>query len=713
LEERKVANQLAREMLDYFKGKEDSKNAQAKMMLSIAEVNYDKRGSTNRELARGSAKEALAQFKDQSDKRMEAATLLVLCNITMKDKTGSKEQHGQEASVYAQQAVKLHRSLGDRRQEALALHNMAAAFMAMRDVERALKVSKEALRIFRELGDKKLEAYELQCVALWQSESQPQEALSSAEAALAASREVDGKDGRGLEASALGTLVRIQSETNPSAAVKVAKGGLRRFRELQDKDGEAQAMKAVASASQDEDPQNALVLAQRAQAAFKALGDSRGEQIVQRMVSELQVRVQRGDKALESAMLSLKQAADSKEQREIANSMFTVARVYLARGDGEKVLEYAQLAQSICKKTEWKRGEAEALVLVCRGEAVLENLDESLVAVNEAKDLLKLEGDRPGEARMLAIICELQILNEDFEAAVEAAEELKVLAHELNDVGTEVAALLLAARAGIKILQQQVEEDPKSMNPADESYKATYRAAREALTLSRLLRDRQLVASAQYMMAEIYLLSLNAEAALGAIVESASLSRKAGDLLGEAAALQLSAGAHHILREMEEAWEAASRALDLNRQAGNEEGAETSAEFLEMIWPHWESKAPQKAAVDEEEEVKEMAIVAAVPKKAPMKALGKRTAVDITSGVGEDMIRAKIGEVLEENLGLDFEDFEDDTPMMEAGLTSGGAILLQSAMSVDFPTVKLPATLIFDYPTTRAVVQFIMDALKK
>merc|ERR550537_620520 len=99
-------------------------------------------------------------------------------------------------------------------------------------------------------------------------------------------------------------------------------------------------------------------------------------------------------------------------------------------------------------------------------------------------------------------------------------------------------------------------------------------------------------------------------------------------------------------------------------------------------------------------------------KQAMMKeAIAKRQAVDISGGVSEEMIKNKILEVLQENLGLDPEDFEDDTPMMQAGLTSGGAILLQSAMSVDFPTVKLPATLIFDYPSIKQIIGFIMEAL--
>lgn len=716
LEERKEANRLAREMKEFFESAEGSEKGTywlgvAKMLLSIAEVNYDKRGSKNREVARESALQALSIFKKESDTKMEAATLMVLCNITMKDKKGSKEAHGQQACEYAKQAWELFRKIRDRKQEALSLHNLAAAFVAMRDISRALKASNMALNLFRELGDKKLEAYELQCAALWQSDVQPEAALSSAEAALAASRELDGSGGRGLEASALGTLVRMQGETDPEAALKAAKSGLRRFRELEDKEGEAHALTAVASARQNTDPRDALTLAARAQTAFKALGDARGETIVQRMISELQIRVQRGDKALEAAAGSLKQSADCRDSREIASSMFAVARVYLARGEGDKVLEYTQDAQHICKAADWKAGEAEALVLACRAHANLEQLEDSLEAATSAKELLRSDGDVPGEAAVISMICEIKILQEEFEAAMKTAGELKEVAVKLSDAGLQVNALLLATRAGVKHLQQRMQEDPRSVAPSDPGAAATFATANEALSLSRLLRDRQLVASAQYMLAEMHLMAFDAEAALGATFESASLSQKAGDLQGEASALQLSGNAHLHLKEMDAAWDCASKALELHQRCGNSDGAEVAAEFLEMIWPYWAKKEPQRAAVNETDDGSNDIVVMAAPKKAAIKELGKRDAVDLSSGIGEEMIRGKILGVLTDNLSLDVDDFEQDTPMMESGLTSGGAILLQSALSVDFPTVKLPATLIFDYPSMRAVIAFIINAI--
>ena len=46
-------------------------------------------------------------------------------------------------------------------------------------------------------------------------------------------------------------------------------------------------------------------------------------------------------------------------------------------------------------------------------------------------------------------------------------------------------------------------------------------------------------------------------------------------------------------------------------------------------------------------------------------------------------------------------------PLMEAGLDSLGAVELRNQLATAFPSIELPATLIFDHPSVAAISQFI------
>merc|ERR1712228_157021 len=59
------------------------------------------------------------------------------------------------------------------------------------------------------------------------------------------------------------------------------------------------------------------------------------------------------------------------------------------------------------------------------------------------------------------------------------------------------------------------------------------------------------------------------------------------------------------------------------------------------------------------------------------------------------------------------ESLEDDMPLMEAGLDSLAAVEYQSILTKQFTGVNMPATIMFDMPTTKMLAEFIAADLKE
>merc|ERR1712083_341863 len=83
--------------------------------------------------------------------------------------------------------------------------------------------------------------------------------------------------------------------------------------------------------------------------------------------------------------------------------------------------------------------------------------------------------------------------------------------------------------------------------------------------------------------------------------------------------------------------------------------------------------------------------------------------LELSAMVDQEAVVAKILETVRSLLGDEEEEDELDpeVPLMEAGLTSNNAVLLRDYLTRDLPGVKLPPTLIFDYPSVSAIAEFI------
>merc|ERR550532_262044 len=87
-------------------------------------------------------------------------------------------------------------------------------------------------------------------------------------------------------------------------------------------------------------------------------------------------------------------------------------------------------------------------------------------------------------------------------------------------------------------------------------------------------------------------------------------------------------------------------------------------------------------------------------------------ALDLSGGADISVIKAKVTEIAVRITGAEDGEIEEDTPLMEAGLTSNSALILRDELSAELPGISLPVTLVFDYPSIAAMSDLIVDSSK-
>ncbi|HYO12171.1 MAG TPA: CHAT domain-containing tetratricopeptide repeat protein, partial [Thermoanaerobaculia bacterium] len=115
----------------------------------------------------------------------------------------------ERALVLHEQGLVLRRSLGDRRGEAMTLHNLAALFDALGEPRRAAELFERALALHRETGDRTSEAATL---SSWGNALEqlgaPERALALYEEALALRRALGSRNGEAVILANLGWVSR-------------------------------------------------------------------------------------------------------------------------------------------------------------------------------------------------------------------------------------------------------------------------------------------------------------------------------------------------------------------------------------------------------------------------------------------------------------------------------------------------------------------------
>ncbi|CAJ1344828.1 unnamed protein product, partial [Effrenium voratum] len=223
----KDAHVAAYAQLEGFCAQSD-KAGEARMLLLLAHINLDKRGSRNRERAKEWALRARQLFAEREETKLEAQALLALVNVVLKDRRDCFAA-AEETKQLVGAAVPLLRSVKDVAGEGVAMHGLACARALVGSSEGAAEAGREALELFRQAKQRRFEAFELHCIAVWLINKDSDGAIEAAEESLEIYVQ-EKQQAFSQEAAVLRTLMRAYADSKAfNRAVETAREALERY----------------------------------------------------------------------------------------------------------------------------------------------------------------------------------------------------------------------------------------------------------------------------------------------------------------------------------------------------------------------------------------------------------------------------------------------------------------------------------------------------
>jgi len=667
----------------------------AKMTLALSEIYSEQQLPVKQKDALKLAKEALAVFREFNNHKMIGRALLQLISMHVKTDEGAPL-----AIEMSKEALEHFREEKDKRGEASALHALAAGYTIHKEYEKAFKTSAEALDLIQELGIKKWEAFELNSIAHWHIYAgNPKRALPLAMEALEIFQETKSHPGK--EAMAYNRIFQARlaiarrSENWQAAydeALDVAKEALARFQELKYQDGECSALNMMIELHQDT---GELEEASRYCDLFldivREQEDWNNEAKCMVMAAQIFVERDLFQKGVQLAMGALKiyqEQVSNCGPMQIADTMCTVAQVYQRKGDFKLAVSKATEAQSI---------------------------------VNES-------GDVKSEVEILQMIAQLHMQAGEYKAVLRVSAEARELCEDNNLEDFMADTLLTSAQAHIYVVTRGARYVAPGSNKWNESLEKALRSAKESAALASLSKTQgmePLRATALATMAEALSLSGRHQECVEASNEAVMLWRELGDEDSEGNSLMISARAYFEIGRNEDARPAAEEAKELYQFTNNAQGEHEATELLEKIAPpvmiqqnQWLMQQAMPAAA-------QVPMGGAIPFQPQQQqqmmpggggSIMQRqagAALDVSGGLKTDIVLPKVREVAMSLIGDNAEeDLENESPLMNVGLTSNTAILLADALSQEIPGVRLQPTLVFDYPTVAEIADYIVESGK-
>mmetsp|Transcript_138255 Transcript_138255/g.251731 ORF Transcript_138255/g.251731 Transcript_138255/m.251731 type:complete len:858 (+) Transcript_138255:70-2643(+) len=717
------ALKLAQDSLADFENS-GNKRGQACMLMSLAEMASEKPSTKAKQESVEQGVKAVDLFREISDAKMEAAACLALSNahLVVGTATGKKEAFT-EAKECADTAFSKFSALGDKTSQGKATHSLALCAILQDDFDTGLMVADNALNIFAEAGPKKMEAFEQHCIAMWNLAARnPDAALKAADAAYAAFDTL--KYGKGYAIAALSHKVQAYlDQESGRTALKTATDALEKAKAAGDTAGEVTAQQALfASHCAMSDKEEALSAAKAALALVDGMEKKSDKTLMWqaeflRKIAKLHADEGEAEEAHEFARKAVKICRKLDDKTQEAVAMCSLSEVCIEGKLYSDALYWANQAREIFQAEGNARGEGFAYLTITNGQAAKGDYRRAAMSAKAALELFEGCKCQQGEADALFLLTQLQCASGDFQAAIDSGKKGQEMRESLKETEVEFQQMLLIAQASLCSVAQEASGKPSQFEVDSPEWKEAQDLAEECVSKAKGMKIDLRIVEAIYLLAQVHLAKGESDEASDLIDEAMELVEKNGFQRLEAQLGMLTSALLYDDGKKAEAKDSLEEALSIFESLNDEEGTmlaqaaiercepKVSAELLKMMasagagMGQAAAAAPTAAAATDD-----------AGEGAPAAASAAESAVAMYKGPTLDEVMGVATGAALDLIGI--EELSPDTPLMDAGLDSLAAVEYGSILAKEFKGVQLPSTLMFDFPSTKQISDFVYQELR-
>lgn len=665
----------------------------ARMLLLLAHINHDKRGSRNRERAKEWASTARQLFTELGHPRLEAQCLLALVNIVIKQRSPFAAD---ETKQLVDMAVPLLRAEHDVLGEAVAMHGLACARALTGIYDGAADAGREALQLFRKAKRRRLEAFELHCLAAWMlAMEDSQGAIQAAEESIHIYMQEPGMSSAQAAVLQILTKAYIVGE-DCERAIAAARAALERF----DGDSRAQAVALEMLALgylQCGDFSQAAKLAEQEAALLLTLGDKSGSARALRLRCRLCVQLQDFSAAIQAASEAAATSATLHAFSEQAMALQLMADCQMRNGALVESRDTAMQARQLYRDLLDRDQEVLAMLQASQASALLDDRANALEVASEAKELANRAGRRQAEGISWHTLASLHLDWGRLADAAKMAKKALSCAKRCRNHKEQGRSYLLFVIISLMISKEFEDGASDSAETGEPSQGAATEHLRNAEEKAEELRqlaenggalEPLCAACSCHALAVVHLHKGIIEDSLRTAQAAITAYEESSDLVGVLQMYLLMAKAYLSRRSYHEAREATESAAWLGQQLGFRSIEENANSILQEIEAAADGTSePLRRRIPEMPNVPKMDVQA--------------LDVDVLRGVVQQFVKVLIGH---HDDGID-----PDRPLMEMGLTSHLAVVLRDQLAKVLPGLSppLPVTLIYDYPSIAAITELV------